>query len=44
MEKDPRQYDNLIDNPAYAKTLAELRQKLKAKLSEIGKNDLSPEQ
>jgi arylsulfatase A-like enzyme len=44
MEKDPRQYDNLIDDPAYAETLADLRAKLKAKLSEIGKNDLSPEQ
>jgi arylsulfatase A-like enzyme len=44
MEKDPRQYVNLIDAPAYAETLADLRAKLKAKLSEIGKNDLSPEQ
>ena len=40
MEKDPRQYTNLINDPEYAKTLADLRAKLKAKLSEIGKNDL----
>ncbi len=40
MEKDPRQYVNLINDPECAKTLADLRAKLKAKLSEIGKNDL----
>jgi len=40
MEKDPRQYVNLINDPECAKTLADLRAKLKAKLSEIGENDL----
>jgi iduronate 2-sulfatase len=40
MEKDPKQYDNLIGDSNYAVTLAKLREKLKAKLSEIGENDL----
>ena len=40
MEKDPKQYDNLIGDSNYAETLAKLREKLKAKLSEIGENDL----
>ena len=40
MEKDPKQYVNLIDNPAYAETLAAMKAKLKAKLTEISKNDL----
>lgn len=40
MKTDPKQYVNLIDNPAYAETLAGLRTKLKARLSEIQKNDL----
>jgi iduronate 2-sulfatase len=40
MEKDPKQYDNLIGDSNYAVTLAKLRGKLKAKLSEIGENDL----
>ena len=40
MEKDPKQYVNLIDNPAYAETLATMKAKLKAKLTEISKNDL----
>ena len=38
MENDPQQYTNLFDNPAYAETLAGLREKLKAKLSAIGRN------
>tara|TARA_B110000495_G_scaffold191470_1_gene194657 strand:- start:308 stop:910 length:603 start_codon:yes stop_codon:yes gene_type:complete len=44
MEKDPKQYDNLIGDSNYAETLAELKAKLKAKLSEIGKNDLGAKQ
>ncbi|MCH2059344.1 MAG: sulfatase [Verrucomicrobiales bacterium] len=40
MEKDPKQYVNLIDNPAYAETLATMKAKLKDKLTEISKNDL----
>ena len=40
MEKDPKQYNNLIDDPKYAKVLSGLREKLKAKLSKIQKNDL----
>ena len=41
MENDPGQYDNLIADPAYAETLGRLREALKARLSEIGENDLS---
>jgi inosine/xanthosine triphosphate pyrophosphatase family protein len=44
MEKDPKQYDNLFGDSNYAETLAELKAKLKAKLSEIGKNDLGAKQ
>ena len=44
MEKDPKQYDNLFGDSNYAETLAELKAKLKAKLSEIGKNDLVAKQ
>ena len=40
MEKDPKQYDNLFGDSNYAETLAELKAKLKAKLSQIGENDL----
>jgi iduronate 2-sulfatase len=40
MKTDPKQYVNLIDNPAYAETLATMKAKLKAKLTEISKNDL----
>ena len=43
MEKDPRQYHNLIDDPAHAEVLDTLRAKLKAKLSEIAENDLHPQ-
>ena len=38
--KIPDSTINLINDPEYAKTLADLRAKLKAKLSEIGENDL----
>ena len=40
MEKDPKQYHNLFGDSNYAETLAELKAKLKAKLSEIAENDL----
>ena len=41
MEKDPKQYDNLFDDPDHADTLASLKENLKVKLSEIADNDLS---
>ena len=41
MEKDPKQYDNLFDDPDHADTLASLKENLKLKLSEIADNDLS---
>ena len=41
MEKDPKQYENLFDDPAHANTLASLKENLKVKLSEIADNDLS---
>ena len=41
MEKDPKQYINLVANPEYAKTLAELKHKLQGKLSDIKENDLA---
>jgi hypothetical protein len=41
MENDPKQYDNLFDKSEYADTLAGLKAKLKAKLFEIGKNDIN---
>ena len=44
MEKDPKQYNNLIDDPKYAKVLSGMKEKLKAKLAEIQKNDLVKEQ
>jgi iduronate 2-sulfatase len=44
MEKDPKQYTNLIDNPGYAKVLSDMKEKLKGKLSEIQKNELSEKQ
>jgi len=40
MEKDPKQYTNLIDNPEYSDVLANLKTQLAAKLEEISKNDL----
>ena len=40
MERDPKQYDNVFGDSKYAETLAELKAKLKAKLNEIGENDL----
>ena len=44
MHRDPQQYTNLYNDPAYAETLAELKQKLKSKLQEIQNSDLAKEQ
>jgi iduronate 2-sulfatase len=43
MEKDPKQYTNLFGKPEYAEVVAGLKQKLKAKLAEVSKNDLRKE-
>jgi len=43
MENDPQQYTNLFGNPEYAETLAGLREKLKAKLSAIRRNETGKE-
>ena len=40
MEKDPKQYNNLIDDSKYAEVLLSMKEKLKARLGEIGENDL----
>ena len=40
MEKDPKQYNNLINDSKYAEVLSDMKEKLKAKLSKIQKNDL----
>jgi hypothetical protein len=40
MHKDPKQYTNLIDNPEYANVLADMQERLKAKLVEVSKHDL----
>ena len=40
MEKDPKQYNNLINDPKYAEVLSGMKEKLKEKLSKIQKNDL----
>ena len=44
MEKDPKQYNNLINDSKYAEVLSGMKEKLKAKLAEIQKNDLVKEQ
>ena len=41
MEKDPKQYNNLINDPKYAEVLSGMKENLKRKLSKIQKNDLS---
>ena len=43
MENDPTQYTNLFSKPEYAEIVAGLKQKLKAKLGEVSKNDLRKE-
>ena len=35
MENDPKQYNNLFDEPAYADIVSEMQQKLKTKLLQI---------
>ena len=40
MEKDPKQFTNLIDHTDYKGVLAELREALREKLREIEDNDL----
>ena len=40
MEKDPEQYNNLINDSKYAEVLSGMKEKLKAKLAEVQKNDL----
>ena len=40
MENDPKQYNNLINDPKYAEVLSGRKEKLKVKLSKIQKNDL----
>ena len=40
MEKDPKQYDNLINDSKYAEVLLGMKEKLKAKLTEIQENNL----
>jgi iduronate 2-sulfatase len=40
MVNDPKQYNNLFDEPDYAQILANLKVKLKAKLNEVEQNDL----
>jgi len=43
MENDPKQYKNLYSDTEYAETVAGLKEKLKAKLVEVSKNDLGKE-
>jgi len=40
IKRDPRQYTNLVDNPAYADTVRELQARMAAKLQAVRKNDL----
>ena len=40
MEKDPKQYNNLINDSKYAEVLSDMKEKLKARLGEISENDL----
>ncbi len=40
MEKDPKQYNNLINDSNYAEVLSAMKEKLKARLGEISENDL----
>ncbi|MDE0863950.1 MAG: DUF4976 domain-containing protein [Rubripirellula sp.] len=42
-ENDSTQYTNLFSKPEYAEIVAGLKQKLKAKLVEVSKNDLRKE-
>ncbi len=40
MNKDPKQYTNLAENPDYTNVVADFKTKLKAKLAEVRNNDL----
>jgi len=40
MNKDPKQYTNLAENPDYKDVVADFQLKLKAKLVEVRTNDL----
>ena len=40
MEYDPKQYNNLADNPQYAEILDKFRERLQKKLKEVRNNDL----
>ena len=40
MEKDPKQFTNLAENPEYAHVVADFKDKLKSKLKEVRTNDL----
>ncbi|GGW21957.1 sulfatase [Arenibacter certesii] len=40
MEHDPKQYNNLANNPQYANVRAEMQNRLRAKLKEVRTNDL----
>ncbi|MCA9056953.1 MAG: sulfatase [Planctomycetaceae bacterium] len=40
MQRDPRQFTNLADDPAYAKQVERLQQKLADKLADVRNNDL----
>ena len=41
MEHDPKQYNNLANNPQYADVKAEMQQRLRLKLKEVRSNDLN---
>lgn len=40
MNKDPKQFTNLAENPDYAQLVADFKNKLKSKLAEVRTNDL----
>lgn len=40
MNKDPKQYTNLAENPKYAKVVSDFQEKLQSKLKEVRTNDL----
>lgn len=40
MNKDPKQYTNLAENPKYAKVVSDFQKKLQSKLEEVRTNDL----
>ncbi|MFT7032689.1 MAG: iduronate 2-sulfatase [Cyclobacteriaceae bacterium] len=40
MNKDPKQYTNLAENPKYAKVVSDFQKKLQSKIKEVRTNDL----